>query len=243
MRPAVSMPKVSIIIPFYNDPYIDEAVMSAIGQTYKNVEVIVVDDGSTRHQEKLTPYLNRIHYVGKANGGTASALNYGMTLATGKYVTWLSSDDRFKGDKVAKQVAYMERTLAQISHTDYDLMNEFGAVYETQVAPKFHSAKAFISSLLDGCMINGCTVMMTKQLFVNMGGFNDRLPYTHDYEMWIRVVLAGVDFHFVNESLTIYRRHPGMGTVRHFQTVLAEANAVTNLYRHALNALIARLPG
>ncbi|GFN31021.1 glycosyltransferase family 2 protein [Paenibacillus xylaniclasticus] len=243
MRSAVSMPKVSIIIPFYNDPYINEAVMSAIGQTYPNTEVIVVDDGSTRHQEKLAPYLNRIHYIGKANGGTASALNYGMSLASGKYVAWLSSDDRFKSDKIAKQVAYMEATGARISHTDYDLMNEFGSVYETKVAPKYNSSKAFISTLLNGCVINGCTIMMTKELFVRMGGFNDQLPYTHDYEMWIRVVLAGIDFHFINESLTIYRRHPGMGTARHFNTVLAEANSVTNLYRHALTALIARIPG
>jgi len=237
------MPTVSIIIPFYNDPYIGEAVSSAIGQTYPNVEIIVVDDGSTRHQEKLAPYMSHIHYIGKANGGTASALNYGMSMASGKYVAWLSSDDRFKADKVARQVAYMEATGARISHTDYDLMNEFGAVHHERVAPKHPSAKGFVATLLDGCTINGCTVMMTKRLFVDMGGFNDRLTYTHDYEMWIRVVLAGVDFHFINESLTVYRRHPGMGTVRHFETVLAEANAVTDLYRYALNALVARLPG
>ena len=69
------LPKVSIIIPFYNDSYIDQAVVSALYQTYPNIEIIVVDDGSTQHQYRLAPYLSRIIYLGKANGGTASALN------------------------------------------------------------------------------------------------------------------------------------------------------------------------
>ncbi|MWC28642.1 glycosyltransferase [Paenibacillus sp. MMS18-CY102] len=243
MLPATGLPKVSIIIPFYNDPYVSHSISSALGQTYPNIEVIVIDDGSTRHQDKITPFLGRIHYIGKGNGGTASALNYGMNLATGKYVAWLSSDDQFKPDKVAKQVAYMERTNAQISHTDYDLTNENSVITATSASAKFHSAKAFIASLLTGCAINGCTIMMTKDLFRQMGGFNESLPYTHDYELWIRVVLARHDFHFINESLTVYRRHPGMGTARHFDTIVKEATAIMNIYRQSLTALVAQLPG
>src|SRR4051812_38360727 len=130
-------PKVSIIIPFYNDPYIDQAVMSALYQTYPNIEIIVVDDGSTLHQHLLAPFQSRIHYLGKANGGTASALNYGMRMASGKYVAWLSSDDRFSPDKIARQVDYMERTNAQISHTDYDLMNENGVITAMAASAKY----------------------------------------------------------------------------------------------------------
>ena len=72
------LPSVTVVIPFYNCPYIHLAVSSALSQTYKNVEVIVVDDGSTKHQHLLEPFMKRIVYLQKTNGGTATALNYGM---------------------------------------------------------------------------------------------------------------------------------------------------------------------
>lgn len=235
-------PKVSIIIPFYNDPYIDQAVVSALYQTYPNIEVIVVDDGSTLYQDRLDPYRSRIHYIGKANGGTASALNYGMNLASGKYVAWLSSDDRFYPDKIARQVAYMERMNARISHTDFDLMNEHGTVTERNAAAKYPTAKAFIAALRHGCPVNGCTIMMTKELLRSIGWFNVSLPYTHDYELWIRIILARIDFHYINESLTVYRRHSQMGTVKHFDSVLLEASTINSMYASRLDALLAELP-
>ncbi|MBP3961972.1 glycosyltransferase [Paenibacillus lignilyticus] len=237
------LPKVSIIIPFYNDPYVDQAIVSALYQTYPNLEIIVVDDGSTRHQNMIAPYRSRIHYLGKRNGGTGSALNYGITMATGKYVAWLSSDDRFTPDKVERQVAYMEQTQARICHTDYHVINEHGTITEYTAAAKYASAKAFINGIRHGCPVNGCTIMMTKELFIGLGGFNEGLPYTHDYDMWIRVLLSRVDFHYLNEPLTLYRRHSQMGTVRNFNTVMHEANGVNAKYAHLLDQLLATLPG
>ncbi|WP_308635510.1 glycosyltransferase [Paenibacillus silvisoli] len=237
------LPKVSIIIPFYNDPYVDQAIVSALYQTYPNIEIIVVDDGSTRHQEAITPYRSRIHYIGKQNGGTGSALNHGIAMASGKYVAWLSSDDRFLPEKIARQVAYMEQTGARICHTDYHVMNEHGAITQYAQAVKYHSAKAFITGIRHGCPVNGCTIMMTKELFQDIGGFNETLPYTHDYDLWIRVLLCRVDFHFLNEPLTVYRRHSQMGTVRNFDTVLREANGVNARYAQLLDQLLASMPG
>lgn len=237
------MPMVSIIIPFYNCPYVDQAVASALNQTYPNIEIIVVDDGSTMHQDKLAPYLNRIHYIGKANGGTASALNYGMSLASGKYVAWLSSDDQFKPLKVERQVAFMEATGVQISYTDFDVLDQYYTIVSHNASTKYPSVRALYEALMSGCPINGCTVMMTKLLFTGMGGFNDRLPYAHDYEFWIRIVLAGFVFPFINESHTVYRSHPGMGTQQHYDTIVQEARDIGGVYRSALTALIARTPG
>lgn len=103
------MEKVSIIIPFYNCQYVEKAIESALNQTYQNIEVIVVDDGSTKYIERITPYLDSIHYIQKKNGGTASALNTGIRYATGEYFAWLSSDDLFKPDKISKQLKFMKR--------------------------------------------------------------------------------------------------------------------------------------
>ena len=74
------MPTVTIVIPFYNCQYIQQALESAVQQTYPAVEIIVVDDGSTQYSHLIAPYMNRVYYMGKSNGGTASALNHGICM-------------------------------------------------------------------------------------------------------------------------------------------------------------------
>jgi glycosyltransferase involved in cell wall biosynthesis len=75
--------KVSILIPFYNCPYVDRAIESALQQTYPDVEVIVIEDGSSKHLPLIKPYAKHIRYIRKPNGGTASALNRGSELPAG----------------------------------------------------------------------------------------------------------------------------------------------------------------
>ena len=163
------MPKVSIVIPFYNCPYVDQAIASALAQTYPNVEVIVVDDGSNQHSERIVPFLDRINYVGKANGGTASALNYGIQLASGDYVAWLSSDDLFHPNKLAVQIPFMQKNEALISYTPFDKINESGQLLESSIAVRFPNQVEFVRSFLLGDAINGCTVVMKKELCARVG--------------------------------------------------------------------------
>ncbi|MGA5688825.1 glycosyltransferase family A protein [Cytobacillus pseudoceanisediminis] len=93
-------PLVSIIIPFYNCKYVQRAIYSALKQTYRNIEVIVVNDGSTAHLPMIKPLKDNIIYIRKKNGGIASALNEGIRNSTGEYIVWLSSDDLFINTKV-----------------------------------------------------------------------------------------------------------------------------------------------
>lgn len=235
-------PLVSVVIPFYNCPYVAQAVESVLAQTYPNIELIVVDDGSTSHAEQLAPYAGRLTYLGKANGGTASALNHGMRMASGKYVAWLSADDRFEPTKIARQVAHMEAYGARICHTNFHYINEYGAITATNQAIVFPTARDFIAAFLQYCPVNGCTVMMTKEIITGLNWFDESLPYTHDYDLWIRAVLSGIDLHFINEPLTHYRWHSGMGTMRHLNQVAVEAQAVRKRYAHLLTIKINSLP-
>jgi len=221
---------VTIVIPFYNDPYVEEAVESALAQTHRSVEIIVVDDGSVRHAERLKPYKGRIHYVGKANGGTASALNHGFRLASGRYIAWLSSDDRFYPLKVERQLAAMEAAGAWIGHTAFDVIDGEGRVTKPFISPPGDRLDVFYRSFIDGNPVNGCTVMMRKELFVRLGGFDDRLPFTHDLDFWYRAMLAGYPLHYVNEPLTAYRMHGNMGTVRHRPAIEAEVKETFGRY-------------
>lgn len=236
-----SNPLVSIVIPFYNCPFVDQAVASALGQTYSPIEVLVVDDGSTMHQEKLAPYFGRIHYLGKQNGGTASALNHGIRMSSGEYIAWLSSDDRFYPDKIARQVAYMKRHNALISCTDFDLIGVRNEVLMRSLAVKFPSVRDLVSALFTFCPINGCTIMMHRSVPERLGFFDEQLACTQDYEYWLRVFLANIDFHFINETLTAYRWHENMGTRTRKGEVDREFAMVRDRYSPHLNALLQTL--
>ena len=108
------LPKVSIIIPVYNGAnYMREAIDSALNQTYKNIEVIVVNDGSTDNGETeaiALEYGERIRYFKKRNGGVSSALNYGISKMTGEYFSWLSHDDVYSPEKIRHQIESLALT-------------------------------------------------------------------------------------------------------------------------------------
>lgn len=234
-------PLVTIIIPFYNDPYIAEAIESALSQTYPNREIVVVDDGSVSHTELIQPYLTRIRYFRKKNGGTASALNYGIERSKGEYLAWLSSDDRFYPHKIAHQVAYMMKRNAYFSHTNFDLIDGSGILIEQGAGMTHATALQFYNSFFYGNCINGCTVMMQRKLLKRVGGFNEQLPYTHDMDLWYRIMLEGFDMHYIPECLTAYRRHEAMGTIRHQDAIMKEVQVTMKQYRAGLQQLIARI--
>ncbi|ADM71623.1 Putative teichuronic acid biosynthesis glycosyltransferase TuaG [Paenibacillus polymyxa E681] len=234
-------PKVTIVIPFYNCAYVDQALQSALEQTYGPLEIIVVDDGSTEHVDMLQAYLPYIHYLGKSNGGTASALNHGIRHASGEYIAWLSSDDTYHRDKINNQVSFMVENGAYISHTNFNFINQYSQVTSYQAAAVFPSMTEFYRFFQQGNPVNGCTVMFKKELFAHIGLFDELLPYTHDLDMWYRVMLAGYPFPFLNESLVNYRWHDEMGTKKHWPAVEREYNITQARYRDRFSLVLSGL--
>ncbi|MBW5447400.1 glycosyltransferase [Cohnella sp. CFH 77786] len=235
-------PLVSVVVPFYNCPFIDQCLESILGQTYPHIEIVVVDDGSERHLKKLEPYLDRIRCVRKPNGGTSSALNRGIRAAQGEYIAWLSSDDIMLPRKIETQVAYMQHHDALICCTNYHYINEDNDIVSEDRSALFPSAYQFIEGFLHFCPVNGSTVMMHRKLPPFIGWFDESLRGPQDYEYWIRVLLARVDFHFLNESLTLYRWHDGMGTLRMKERNEREFIQVRDRYAPRLKALLSLLP-
>jgi glycosyltransferase involved in cell wall biosynthesis len=240
MKKMINRPKVSIIIPVYNCPYVDQAIQSALHQTYGNTEVIVVDDGSTKHLDKMDPYLKRIKYIRKENGGTASALNMGIRKATGEYFAWLSSDDLYDRDKIGKQLTFMRNMNADVSYGAYYLINgEGNKITERNVGVSFPTRLQFIQKMRQGCIINGCTVMMKKKIFEEIGLFNEELGSTQDYDMWLRV-LQKYHFYYFNEPLVFYRVHDSMGSKTHAERQTREIRDLQRRYFIPLKQLIQR---
>ena len=107
----VFAPKVSVVIPVYNGAnYLREAIDSALSQTYSNIEIIVVNDGSNDKGETRNialSYGDKIRYFEKENGGVSSALNLGIREMTGEYFSWLSHDDSYKPQKIENSIRYL----------------------------------------------------------------------------------------------------------------------------------------
>ena len=115
------MPEVSVIIPFYAGvDWLSEAVDSVLLQTFKDYEIIVVNDGSPENMtEFLTQYSNKIKYIKKENGGPSTARNTGIEIATGKYIAFLDSDDLWLPQKLEIQLKYMRENDAIWSYCGY----------------------------------------------------------------------------------------------------------------------------
>jgi teichuronic acid biosynthesis glycosyltransferase TuaG len=234
-------PKVSVIIPFYNCSYINQAIQSVLNQTYKNIEIIVVDDGSTLFTEKLDPYCKEIKYIRKENGGTATALNLGIRTATGEYFAWLSSDDWFLPEKISKQMNFMLNNKVEASFTNYDYIDKDNNILLPFIGKRFSSVKEIYLEFLNVNPVNGCTVIMKKEIFDHIGYFNSDLRFTHDYDMWFRLLLNGYQMHYLDESLTRFRSHKKSSTQKFQPQIKKEINAVKSYHHPRLREYIKHL--
>lgn len=231
------IPKVSIIIPTYNCKYINQAIESAINQTYKNKEIIVVDDGSVRYQEKVDPYLDQIIYIQKVNGGTGSALNMGIKNATGDYFSWLSSDDLYEPNKLEKQLKFMLDNDIDVSYTNYSLIDVHNNVTGKSVGLHFLNKKDFYNRFKTFCHINGCTVIMKMNVIKQLGLFNETLRYTQDFDYWLRVI-QHYDFYYLDEPLVKYRVHDESESFKSADPQLKEIKHLNAAYQLVLDDLI-----
>lgn len=217
--------KVSIIIPVYNgEKYIKKAIESAINQTYKNIEIIVVNDGSTDETEKICKSFNKkIKYFKKENGGVSSALNLAISKMNGDYFSWLSHDDLYYPNKIANQMDYIEKTKLKnvVIYCDYELINEndeciskvFFDHNVTLYKPEY--------SLLRG-FINGISLLIPKKAFDEIGKFDEKRRCSQDYDLW-RKIIKKYSFIHLPDVLTKTRIHSNQDTNAN-PNVLIEGN-------------------
>lgn len=190
-------PLVSIIIPVYNGAnYMREAVDSAISQTYENIEILVINDGSTDNTEEIAlSYGNKIRYFYKENGGVSSALNLGIKEMKGEYFSWLSHDDKYTPHKIQNQIklikGYSGNTIAlcatrQIDKNSNSFHKQKGKnISKTQLFAWQESLKSLI---LHGSF-NGCALLIPKSAFDKCGLFDESLRYSQDLLMWIKLFI------------------------------------------------------
>jgi glycosyltransferase involved in cell wall biosynthesis len=209
-----TLPKVSVIIPVFNGTnYLREAIDSVLSQTYKNYEIIVVDDGSTDETwEIIESYGSRLRGIHKDNGGVASAFNCGIRNARGAYIAWLSHDDLFLPEKLEHQINFLNKfNQYRACYTDYYVIDTKGNPVREVETPWYPREKA-IQGLFGDMYINGSTMLIERTCFNQVGLFSEELKYTQDAEMWLRLIRQ-FDIGRLPEKLIKQRTHPGQGSV------------------------------
>lgn len=223
-----SRPLVSIVIPVYNgSDYLREAIDSALAQTYPDVEILVVNDGSTdggKTEAIALSYGDGIRYFRKGNGGVASALNLGIREMRAAYFSWLSHDDVYLPRKVEREVAVLEKCGKDaVVYSDYEVIDASSRHVEVFRAGRI-SAPQFRMLLITDLPVNGCTVLVPRRCFEQVGLFDERLKAAQDYDLWFRMARRYPFLH-IPEVLLRSRVHAGQGTRRMTSTCLAEGNA------------------
>ena len=208
------MPKVSVIIPTYNRAdFIEDAVESVLCQTYKDYEIIIVDDGSTDGTEDvLQKYHNKIRYIYKSNGGEASARNTGIKHAQGAYIAFLDSDDLWLPERLKFGVQALDAD-KNIGLFFADCNRVFNGERESKTFFDYYKPYAgfVFKQLFMRCFIPMPTVILRKECFQKVGIFSESpTPCADydctDYDMWLRVS-ACFKIDYIKMPLAIYRIH------------------------------------
>jgi len=205
------MPEVSVVIPVYNqETYLRAAIDSVFAQTYRDLEVIVVDDGSTdRTPDVIASYGSRVRALRQPNAGNASAFNRGVRAAAGRWIAWLGSDDIWVPTKLERQMdALRSRSDAGLAYTDVVTMDASGRALYTTEFPCPSDRAGCLRLLLRKNFINVSTALVRRDVFDAMGLFDEEDWLCADYDMWLRIAERYAIVR-VAEPLVWYRVHPG----------------------------------
>ncbi|MBY0123455.1 glycosyltransferase [Bacillus sp. S/N-304-OC-R1] len=231
-------PLVSVIMPVYNaEKYVEVAIESAFNQTYKNIELIVIDDGSTDHsKEKISKMLSRnesdikTYYYYQNNQGPSAARNFGVEKSSGTYLAFLDADDLYDQDKIRTQVNFLENN-AQIDIVYNDLqvvdakLNHLNILYSEG---DFPDKETFLTNLFFRQIVPAPASIMLKRHCFDRVSYNPNLVYAEDYDFLIRLA---ENFNFGYEPGTYYicRRHSNNLTNNHTKQVESEINIIKSL--------------
>jgi len=227
-----SQPLVSIVVPAFNaERYIDETVRSLLAQTYPNIEILLLDDGSTDQTWSLLQrYSSKCYVETHPNMGQAATLNKGWARARGEIIGYLSADDLLMPQAVEVAVAEL-RKMPEIAlvYPDYQLMDEASRLLSIVQAPDY----SYDEVVLHGQCPVGPGALFRRTLFERAGGWDTGLRQIPDYEFWLRTGLFG-DMVHIKHVLAAFRVHESS------QTFAVADEKKASEYLYVMNKYFAR---
>lgn len=242
-------PAVSVVMPAYNvAQYIGEALESVFAQTFKDFEVIVVNDGSpdtVELERVLAPYLARVVYLKQENGGVSAARNAAIRVARGGFVAHLDPDDLWEPDYLAAQLAEFERDPStDVLYTDALVFGDAPEAGRRFMEWCPSEGEVTVEALFDErCHVMLSAVTARRDALVRAGLFDESLRCSEDFELWLRVLKSGGRIRYHRRVLARYRRHAASHTAdparlsRAVLLMLDKAEASLDLTPSELRAL------
>ena len=232
-------PLVSVIIPVYNcEKYLKETIESVIAQTEKNWEIIAVNDGSKdgsqeilKEYETLDPV--RIRVISVENGGVSRARNTGANLAKGTFLAFLDHDDLWSPHKLEHQMnMFSVDSSLSLSFTNQTLIDEHGKTIKDSCYIFDHRHRGYVFELLVlGDFIPISSVMVKRDIFLNMGGFDPQFAIAEDWDFLLKVT-RDFPVDYIDEPLVLYRLHKESGTFTNHERVQPEIDIVYNEWKN-----------
>ncbi len=233
----VNQPLVSIIIPSYNhEKYVEQAIMSVINQTYKNIELIIIDDGS----KDKSPYLikeivNRtaspkIIFETQTNMGLCKTLNKAVRMANGEFISFLASDDMYLPNRIEECVNVLSNANANVCavYSDGFIVDENGrkiSKYSDKL--RVPLCKNIYKELLLRDWIAALSVLYKKSSLLECGLFDENIE-VEDYDMLLRLAQK-FEFKYIPKCLFLYRRH-GLNYSENTQKMLEQIEVISRKY-------------
>jgi|TARA_B100000929_G_scaffold288107_1_gene275948 teichuronic acid biosynthesis glycosyltransferase TuaG len=200
------MELVSIITPYYKKKkYIELTINSVLQQTYKNFELIIIYDDQNKEDlnllKNLTKKDKRIKlYINKKNLGAGRSRNKGIKLSQGSLIAFLDADDLWTRNKLKKQIFFMKKSLVDISHTSYHIINSDNKIIGNRIAKDMNH-----KLLLSSCDIGLSTVIMKKEIITNKIKFAN-INTKEDYVLWLKITLNNKKIFALKNNLTKWRK-------------------------------------
>ena len=201
------MEKVSVIVPGYNlADYAVKAVESVLSQTYKNIEIIFVDDGSTDNtRERLAPYAGRVKYIYKENGGVCSARNRGIRESTGEFIALVDCDDAYLQTKIELCANFLrEHPDYGLVHTDAYIIDEHDNAIGIDSHPDRRHTGWITNKLIMTNFICNPTIMFRRKCLDKAGMYDESLFPPADWDLWLRIS-EHYQVGYIDQPLSQYR--------------------------------------
>ena len=201
-------PLVSIVLPVYNgEKFLDISIKSCLEQTYKNWELLIIDDGSSDNSERIARKYSeqdcRISYFRNSeNLKLPRTLNRGFSLANGKYLTWTSDDNYYRPDAIKKMVSTLEETDAGFVFAACSIINANGDKISENRAPKEYRHAIWDYDFVGACF------MYTREVYERIGEYDPNMFLCEDYDYWLRI-FARFEVEYIDEDVYGYRQHEG----------------------------------
>lgn len=228
---------ISVVIPCYNgEKYIEEAIRSVLEQSYADIEVIVVDDGSTDRSAEIVQNISdpRMRYVYQEHQGVCAARNKGISLARGEYIAFLDSDDVWEKEKLERQLGLTEEF--DVVYTDYVIINKDSRVIpHNMIVDRTSGRIPLKTQLLAGNVVLGScsSVLLKKEVIDAVGGFDESLNEAmgEEWDLWARISRK-YKFGYVDEPLVRIRVHENQRQARRSRP--DQYQDMLNLYKRFL---------